>query len=576
MTRLITVLVVVMAMVVGSGPVPAGAASEDAAYFQEALAPYGQWLSHPRYGQVWRPHRVDRSWRPYTDGRWVLTQDGYVFETEEPWGWATYHYGNWLYTPDHGWVWVPGRTWYPHTCTWRANDEHVGWAPVPPAEASPSDLGWSGDYGSGSEYGYSGSALDHLPASWWNFTRAADFLPGWGEPYGSRYSYLYSGLLASPLLVPTIYTRTVYIYNYVTPAYAPRACFNWGPPAVYIMKVKRLPQHDFVRHCQQHRLHHLRQVLPPPQVVSRQPVWRHLVPAVAAENSSGRWWRPAPTKAVPLNRPDALPAPPVAASPPRTAAVAPPTPGPSSPAAPAPPRPQAASVGREHDTFSNQTTSGPLAPRPGLTAASPRVAPPSRPHSPASRPGEEMSAKPGPPPPSGPPPRGLGDSPAASTPDANRRPTVASPPPPQPGAPTPGRPEPLPRLTRPVEGERGHQEGLRRPPELPRRHMEEDARQALSQRQYQQRQAEMRRQQQELQARQAEAARQQQMQAQRQAEMIRQQQAQAQRQAEMLRQQHEQRPRFESRPPSPPPRSGGAPPAAPGKKRGPQEGPERP
>ena len=96
------------------------------------------------YGPVWRPNNVEEDWRPYTDGRWVPTDDGYVFESQEPWGWATYHYGNWMPTENYGWVWVPGRTWYPSTVEWRTSPEskpvdasYVGWAPTPPPNYVP-------------------------------------------------------------------------------------------------------------------------------------------------------------------------------------------------------------------------------------------------------------------------------------------------------------------------------------------------------------------------------------------------------------------------------------------------------
>ena len=64
--------------------------------------------------------------------------------SEEPWGWATYHYGNWMPTESNGWVWVPGRTWYPSTVEWRTSPEsepvdtsYVGWAPTPPPNYEP-------------------------------------------------------------------------------------------------------------------------------------------------------------------------------------------------------------------------------------------------------------------------------------------------------------------------------------------------------------------------------------------------------------------------------------------------------
>lgn len=289
------------------GAAMAFAAGAEVALFREALAPYGEWLQHPRHGLVWRPTPVDRSWRPYTNGRWVLTQDGYVFETDEPWGWATYHYGNWQNSSEYGWVWVPGTTWYPHTVTWRSSDEYVGWAPVPPPDITDNDLTWQYGYRSGGSYIAKTDYASSLPSSYWNFTRAMDFLLGWGEPYAPSYSYARSGLLVVPYMVPVVYERTIYIYNYVTPAYAPRACFNWGPPVTYITKVKHLPPHVVQRFCQRHRLEHLHHVLPPRQVLDRHPAWRQLVPVAQRDQAQPpRWWKPAPARGVALNHPQAL------------------------------------------------------------------------------------------------------------------------------------------------------------------------------------------------------------------------------------------------------------------------------
>ena len=83
--------------------------------FHDALAPHGKWIDYGKYGPVWHPNNVSSSWRPYLDGRWVPSHAGWTFETSEPWGWATYHYGNWMPTTDYGWVWSPGSTWYPST-----------------------------------------------------------------------------------------------------------------------------------------------------------------------------------------------------------------------------------------------------------------------------------------------------------------------------------------------------------------------------------------------------------------------------------------------------------------------------
>src|SRR5206468_9174427 len=56
-------------------PVDAWQATDDAdaappitpADYENALAPYGQWVDAPTYGQVWRPE-VAYGWRTYVDG----------------------------------------------------------------------------------------------------------------------------------------------------------------------------------------------------------------------------------------------------------------------------------------------------------------------------------------------------------------------------------------------------------------------------------------------------------------------------------------------------------------------------
>lgn len=287
-----------------AGPAPLYGAQEDLALFQEALAPYGQWLNHGQHGLVWRPTGVPRGWRPYTNGRWVPTQEGYVFETEEPWGWATYHYGNWLPTQEYGWVWVPGRTWYPHTVNWRTSDENVGWAPVPPPDYGGSES-YAGRYAD--SYGASPGLNSYgIPPSSWVFTRASDFLLGWDQPYASRYSYANAGLLLGPQYTPVVYERTVFVNNYVTPSYAPRACYNWGPPVTYITKVTNIRNIDLERRGRERRLHHLRNVMPPERVVQRHPAWREVLPA--AEETRQKHIR-STAHAGRLNRPDAVPAP---------------------------------------------------------------------------------------------------------------------------------------------------------------------------------------------------------------------------------------------------------------------------
>jgi hypothetical protein len=105
----------------------------DLGYFYDDLAPYGHWIQSPSYGWVWTPRAVSSSWRPYQDGHWVWTDEGWTWITDEPYGWATYHYGRWYDDPEIGWAWVPGYDWGPSWVSWQDSADYVGWAPLPPS-----------------------------------------------------------------------------------------------------------------------------------------------------------------------------------------------------------------------------------------------------------------------------------------------------------------------------------------------------------------------------------------------------------------------------------------------------------
>jgi uncharacterized protein DUF6600 len=109
-----------------------GAASYNTFYTK--LEPYGAWRETSDYGYVFQPNEAERSrnWRPYTNGRWVYTDAGWTWDSEEAFGWATYHYGRWTRLGKIGWVWIPGDEWAPAWVSWRKNDDYVGWAPLPP------------------------------------------------------------------------------------------------------------------------------------------------------------------------------------------------------------------------------------------------------------------------------------------------------------------------------------------------------------------------------------------------------------------------------------------------------------
>jgi hypothetical protein len=291
------VLSLTWALVLGAGfTAVAQAASEDVAMFYDDLSQYGQWADYENYGPVWRPSQVPEDWRPYTNGRWTPTDNGYVFETQEPWGWATYHYGNWMPTEGYGWVWVPGRTWYPSTVDWRTTpetapeaDSYVGWAPIPPPDYVPPPAYAPPSY-------YQGSPItDLLTAPFWIFVKAASFLLGFGQPYAPAYSYIGSGFLVPPAYVPVFYPQTIIVQRYYTPAYYPPAyygvrslgyaAYNWGPPVGYVSRVTRINQARINRIMYNNsvNLTRIHNVVAPRAVLNRYGYIRHIVPPALAQ-----------------------------------------------------------------------------------------------------------------------------------------------------------------------------------------------------------------------------------------------------------------------------------------------------
>jgi hypothetical protein len=96
----------------------------------------GNWIEVADYGYGWQPDVAanDPNWRPYADGYWAYTDDGWTWVSYEDFGWATYHYGRWARLADTGWLWFPGDDldWGPAWVSWRTGGDYVGWAPLPP------------------------------------------------------------------------------------------------------------------------------------------------------------------------------------------------------------------------------------------------------------------------------------------------------------------------------------------------------------------------------------------------------------------------------------------------------------
>jgi len=97
---------------------------------------YGNWEDVPGYGTVWKPFDED-NWQPYADGQWVWTDQGWMWDSNEPYGWIVYHYGYWQFTDFDGWFWVPSYDWAPARVRWYRANGYVGWAPAPPPAMGP-------------------------------------------------------------------------------------------------------------------------------------------------------------------------------------------------------------------------------------------------------------------------------------------------------------------------------------------------------------------------------------------------------------------------------------------------------
>jgi hypothetical protein len=103
--------------------------------FEEALAPHGTWIDSAELGRVWVPSPAETGtdfWPYRTGGHWALTEYGWTWSSDWPWGWLPFHYGRWAFLPARGWCWVPGTLWSPAWVAWRQGKAYVAWAPLPP------------------------------------------------------------------------------------------------------------------------------------------------------------------------------------------------------------------------------------------------------------------------------------------------------------------------------------------------------------------------------------------------------------------------------------------------------------
>ena len=100
----------------------------------DALEGEGDWVLIEPQGWVFRPRVNTVAWRPYQDGHWEPSYAfGWVWESHDPFGWITDHYGFWFYDDFQGWLWKPYGAWAPSWVAWVQVGNFVGWAPLPPS-----------------------------------------------------------------------------------------------------------------------------------------------------------------------------------------------------------------------------------------------------------------------------------------------------------------------------------------------------------------------------------------------------------------------------------------------------------
>ncbi len=221
---------------------PQGHASVDLGFFYDSLAPYGNWIERPSHGWVWTPREVSSTWRPYQAGHWVWSDEGWTWLSDEPYGWATYHYGRWYEDPEIGWAWVPGNDWSPAWVSWQEGNDYVGWAPLPPGanvnasniasdQAGPSydngpGPGYDDNPGYDDEPGYDdnpgyddpayGDNPDYEDGPAYDDNDRYDGRPVYGGGYGYG-SYAYGIPPSAYLFVPTRAFLSVDLFDFFVP-----------------------------------------------------------------------------------------------------------------------------------------------------------------------------------------------------------------------------------------------------------------------------------------------------------------------------------------------------------------------
>jgi hypothetical protein len=192
-------------------------------YFYSQLSPYGSWIEVDYGVIVWRPTIIRANWMPYQMGSWVWTYDGWYWDSYEPFGFITYHYGRWYFDDYYGWLWYPDYEWAPAWVEWRYNNNYIGWAPLHPYAVFSVSVGiyFTNTY--------------YTPYYHWNYVGYGNFC----DPYVYNY-YVASGYKNR------IHSGTKYRNNFV---YYNGRIQNRGVDIKYVSvrSGKKIKQRDLVR-----------------------------------------------------------------------------------------------------------------------------------------------------------------------------------------------------------------------------------------------------------------------------------------------------------------------------------------
>jgi len=192
-------------------------------YFYSQLAPYGTWIEVDYGVVVWRPTIIRTNWMPYQMGQWIWTYDGWYWDSYEPFGFITYHYGRWYFDDYYGWLWYPDYEWAPAWVEWRYNNNYIGWAPLHPYAAFSVSVGiyYTNVY--------------YTPYYHWNYVTYVNFC----DPYVYNY-------YVAPGVKHRVYGKTKTRHNFV---YYNGRIQNRGVDVKYVSNRsgQKIKQRDLVR-----------------------------------------------------------------------------------------------------------------------------------------------------------------------------------------------------------------------------------------------------------------------------------------------------------------------------------------